>query len=448
MRSNGFLMTFSAFALLTISLSAAAQTPAAPAKKTEIKFSVERSSAESPKAEAKAAEATKTKPELAKAKPAVEKKKPAPKAKPALPKKAAKEPIQLLPAKKLSDLHPDNSAIKPATLELTPPANANAVAAPAVNSAAVPPAEASVHGATATLAESAKPVEKVEKAEKKVEPVKAEATPLKDALKSEPVAASAAIVATAAPEASPKPLAAADTLPVAASASAGAVASGDSAKAGAAASAASDSAKATAVASGVDAKSVAIAKTSSSESALVVTTVKNAVSLPKMNWFNLHVGFMNSSWNKIHPNLKKGSVRWGASVTREIVPNFEAGLGYRVFNRKPLSQGVEDIQKGEELVATGRYRLGEGVISFVGGLDLSLGRYQAWSLSSTGPGAKATYITAGSGALPGIEPSIGASARVGETLRADIGFGYQIYLGSQAAKVGGLTATGTVGFGF
>lgn len=164
-------------------------------------------------------------------------------------------------------------------------------------------------------------------------------------------------------------------------------------------------------------------------------------------WFTQTIGFLYSKWSKLNPGLNNGSFTTSFYVAQEVMPAIEFGLGMNWIRGTGANGATDDIRNAFELRANGRFRLSQGVISPHAALDLAYGSYKAWdAVSSTAN--QVTYDKSAGGALLGLSPGLGASARIFGRSRIDLTAQYQFYFGKTARYVGGLTMVGSYALGF
>lgn len=164
-------------------------------------------------------------------------------------------------------------------------------------------------------------------------------------------------------------------------------------------------------------------------------------------WFTQTIGFLYSKWSKLNPGLNNGSFTTSFYVAQEVMPAIEFGLGMNWIRGTGANGATDDIRNAFELRANGRFRLSQGVISPHAALDLAYGSYKAWdAVASTAN--QVTYDKSAGGALLGLSPGLGASARIFGRSRIDLTAQYQFYFGKSARYVGGLTMVGSYALGF
>jgi len=148
--------------------------------------------------------------------------------------------------------------------------------------------------------------------------------------------------------------------------------------------------------------------------------------LKRKRYFQFSSGIMNSRWDKINSNLKKGSRVNALRIVQKLSPDVFLGLGLDFIHAKEDSFVPENIRLFQFRINTEHVsHLGHG-IQLISGLGIVVTDYNIRKLSSKTSGTL-TYNTYGNGTAFGLVPELGIRYGVTRKIDLDVLADYSYY---------------------
>ncbi len=151
--------------------------------------------------------------------------------------------------------------------------------------------------------------------------------------------------------------------------------------------------------------------------------------LNRIRYFQLSYGYMNSRWDKLNSNLKKGTRVNSLRIIQNLSPNMQLGLGLDFSHAKEDSFVPENIRVFQFRINTEYVKPISNGIQFITGLGILVADYNIRKFSSKGAGT-ITYDTHGNGTAFGLAPEVGIRFYVTKQIAFDLIGDYSYYFSS------------------
>jgi hypothetical protein len=148
--------------------------------------------------------------------------------------------------------------------------------------------------------------------------------------------------------------------------------------------------------------------------------------LARKRYFQLSTGWMNSRWDKIDSNLKKGSRVNALRIVQALSPNVHLGLGLDFVHPKEDSLVPENIRLFQFRVNAEYYKKLHRSIYLISGMGATVADYNIRKVASKS-GNTVTYNSYGNGMAFGLIPELGLRFNFLKEISFDIMGDYSYY---------------------